>query len=65
MFLSDRRLKRNITKVGKYKDYNTYKYQYKHSDDWYIGVMAQEVQEVNPDAVVESNGYLMVNYGAL
>jgi len=67
MFLgaSDRRLKRNITKIGKHNGHNVYQYQYKHSDDWHIGVMAQEVQEVNPDAVLEFNGYLMVNYGAL
>lgn len=65
MIWSDRRLKRNITKAGKYKDYDTYKYQYKNSDQWYIGVMAQEVQKIKPEAVMESDGYLMVDYGAL
>ena len=31
-----------------------------------IGVIAQEVQEVMPEAVVRGDhGYLMVNYGAL
>ena len=63
---SDRRLKRNISKHGKYKDYNTYKYQYAWSDDWYIGVMSDEVKQINPDAVItHESGYDMVNYGAL
>lgn len=62
---SDVRLKRNISRHGSYKNFNTYKYQYKNSDQWYIGVMAQDVQATNPDAVCEKDGYLMVNYGAL
>lgn len=65
LFASDKRLKKNISKIGKYKDHNLYKYQYKHSDDWHIGVMAQEAREITPEAVIEVNGYLMVNYGAL
>ena len=64
-FFSDRRVKKNIKLVGKYKDYNTYEYEYLWSPQKYIGVMAQEVEEVNPDAVTEVNGIKMVNYGAL
>jgi hypothetical protein len=63
---SDRRLKRNITQHGKWRGHNTYKYQYKNSDDWFIGVMSDEVKAVNPGAVrVHENGYDVVNYGAL
>lgn len=62
---SDVRLKRNIRLVGKYKDYNAYEYEYIWSDVKHVGVMAQEVEKVNPDAVTEVGGYKMVNYGAL
>jgi hypothetical protein len=65
LLFSDRRLKRNITRVGKYKEYDAYKYQYKSSDQWYYGVMAQDVQAINPGAVLEKDGYLMVDYGVL
>jgi len=64
--LSDRRLKRNIKKLGKWKEYTKYLYQYIFSDDWYIGVMADEVKKIKPEAVIEREGYYdMVNYGAL
>lgn len=62
---SDRRLKRNISKVGKWRGYNTYKYQYKNSDEWYVGVMSDEVKERNPGAVTDVGGYDLVNYEAL
>jgi hypothetical protein len=40
-----------------------YRFQYTWSDQVYVGVMAQEVQAVMPDAVVRGpDGYLRVNY---
>jgi len=63
--MSDPRLKRNIKRVGKVKEYATYLYQYLWSPQWYIGVMADEVQKIKPEAVTEVGGYLAVNYGAL
>jgi hypothetical protein len=41
-----------------------YRFRYKGSDrTLYVGVMAQEVQKVQPSAVSrDHNGYLMVNY---
>jgi len=65
-FSSDKRLKKNITKHGTWRGYNTYKYQYKNATDWYIGVMSDEVKTVNPGAVTQdANGFDVVNYGAL
>ena len=61
---SDIRLKTNIKPLGKFAGYNWYSYDKfgKHE----IGVMAQEVMQVNPDAVaMHPSGFLMVDYGAL
>lgn len=64
--LSDRRLKRNISAAPDHGAYKTYIYQYLWSDDWYRGVMADEVKIINPGAVyTNDSGYDVVNYGAL
>ena len=43
-----------------------YRFSYNGSDKAYVGVMAQEVQTVRPDAVtVGSDGYLRVYYDKL
>jgi hypothetical protein len=64
---SDRRLKENISKVGQLDNgLNVYSYRYKSGGPMHIGVMAQEVMEVNPGAVhIMPDGFLAVNYGAL
>lgn len=64
---SDRRLKTDIRKVGRLDNGLTvYSYRYKAGGPVQIGVMAQEVAQVNPDAVhTHESGYLMVDYGAL
>lgn len=62
---SDRRLKLDIVKVGEAKGLNWYAYRYIWSPIRHIGVMAQEVLLVKPEAVHEVNGYLAVDYGAL
>lgn len=64
-FFSDRRLKCNILPVGNYRQYPAYLYQYKGHGSWYIGVMAQDVERINPIAVSEVGGYKLVDYGAL
>ena len=60
---SDRRLKRNIKKVGKLSNgLNLYTYIYVWGEKA-IGVMAQEVMKVIPDAVLKhESGYYMVDY---
>jgi len=60
---SDRRLKRNITKIGIRPDgLGVYEFEYIWGGGRQIGLMAQEVQGVYPDAVGEAGGYLTVNY---
>jgi hypothetical protein len=43
-----------------------YRFQYNWSEQTYVGVMAQEVLSVRPDAVSRGrDGYLRVNYDAI
>ena len=64
--MSDERLKTDIAKVGKLNDgQNVYSYRYKGDATPRIGLMAQEVERVHPEAVMEHpSGFKMVNYGA-
>jgi Chaperone of endosialidase len=61
------RLKRDIEQVARLDNgLALYRYRYKWSDQVYIGVMAQEVALVRPDAVVRgTDGYLRVDYSRL
>lgn len=59
---SDRRLKENIELVGTQNGFNLYKFSYIGDPQRYIGVMAQEVLKIMPEAVTERNGYLAVYY---
>lgn len=62
--LSDRRLKENIKAVGKLDNGLTvYCFNYKGSHVPQIGLIAQEVKEVKPQAVIEGDdGFLRVRY---
>ena len=64
---SDTRLKRDIAQVGELDNgINLYCYRYLWSDTTYVGVMAQEVAEVMPEAVLRgADGYLRVDYARL
>lgn len=62
MFLSDARLKENITPSGLHGKYPLYEFNYIGNSMRYIGVMAQEVREIDPDAVHNVDGLLMVDY---
>lgn len=61
---SDRRVKDDIKRVGELDDgQNVYRFRYKGSPQWQIGLMAQEVEKVRPEAVFEHpSGVKMVNY---
>ena len=62
---SDRRLKSNIVRVGDHP-LGIGVYEYDIFDRHEYGVMADEVLEVMPEAVVQHpSGYMMVNYGML
>jgi Flp pilus assembly pilin Flp len=64
---SDIRLKRDIALVQRLASgIGLYRYRYNWSDQVYVGVMAQEVARVVPDAVVRGqDGYLRVDYRRL
>ena len=69
--MSDKRLKKNIKKVGKVKTkdgkkVNLYSFEYKGQKKKQVGVMAQEIEKSHPSAVNKNkNGMRSVNYGAL
>lgn len=72
LFPSDRRLKKNIERIGELDNgLGWYKWEWNDEgkkvgagDYPSVGVIAQEAQEIIPDAVIKSaNGYLMVDYG--
>lgn len=60
---SDRRLKRDVSRVGMWRGHNLYRYRYLWSDDWHLGVMADEVEHTG--AVFDVGGYKAVDYGRL
>jgi hypothetical protein len=62
--VSDIRAKHDIVLFGHLDNgLGFYRFSYNGSDKAYVGVMAQEVQAVRPDAVVRgSDGYLRVYY---
>ena len=63
--MSDRRLKSNIVRLGTHP-IGVGIYEYDIFGSRQIGVMAQELMEVMPEAVIQHpSGYLMVNYGRL
>ena len=67
---SDIRIKQDVTQVGKLSNgLNLYSYQYlpEYRDTWghgpQIGVMAHEVEKIDPTAVsIHADGYKLVNY---
>lgn len=62
---SDMRLKDNIKKIGKLDNgLNVYNYNYIGDDKLWIGVMAQEVELIQPEALGPrtADGYMTVNY---
>lgn len=63
-FLSDRRVKEDIRRVGETDGgLPIYTYRYKGGDTYHMGVMAQDVEAVNPDAVADlPNGLKAVYY---
>ncbi len=66
VFTSDRRLKKDVTKVGKHENgLNLYRYRYVWGGPEWIGVMAQEVALIHPKAIVPVNGWLAVDYGKI
>lgn len=66
---SDRRLKKDVKKVGKLDGHSLYEYRYKDEPargPKHVGVMAQEVEKTRPDVVSRGpDGMRRVDYGRL
>jgi hypothetical protein len=63
---SDERLKEDIKKIGTSPSgLNIYSFKYKDKPGIYQGVIAQELQESNPKAVVTKDGFLAVDYSLI
>jgi hypothetical protein len=67
MATSDRRLKRNVVRVGTHPlGVGLYEFSYIGSTVRHTGVMAQEVLAVRPEAVITgADGFYRVDYGAI
>lgn len=63
--MSDRRLKKNLIKLGIIRKIPIYLFQYIWSNVWYIGTVAQEILHSYPNAVFKVNGYYAVDYKQL
>lgn len=62
-YLSDRRVKTDVSQVGTLDNgLPVYAYRYIWGGPMQIGVMAQDVEKVNPEAVTEFGGIKAVNY---
>jgi len=69
---SDKRLKKNINKIGTLGEYNLYSWEWNDKgkeiagDTPTVGVIAQEVMEISPELVsIDSSGYMMVDYNKI
>lgn len=63
LMFSDRRLKTDVSKVGKTDSgLPVYTYRYKGDPRMHMGVMAQDVEKTTPEAVHEIGGYKAVDY---
>lgn len=60
---SDRRLKRDIRRIGTYRNgLPKYSFRYRHGGRCFIGLMSDDVRKVRPEAVTRIDGYDAVNY---
>ncbi|WP_213287598.1 tail fiber domain-containing protein [Bradyrhizobium sp. sGM-13] len=61
--ISDRRVKEDISVIGATLDgLPIYRFKYIGDDRWQIGLMADDVEAVTPDAVMEVGGLKVVDY---
>ena len=61
--MSDARLKENVYQVGElYDGQPVYVFNFKGDDTPIIGLMAQDVEKIMPEAISEVNGYKAVRY---
>lgn len=65
LFFSDSRLKENIKYHDTKNGFKRYFYNYIGDKTKYLGVMAQEVRKMLPEAITEEKGFMKVNYAML
>lgn len=66
MMMCDLRVKRNLEHIGYYEDdIPQYAFQYLWSDEWFVGPIAQEVEQVHPELVFDHNGIKHVDMRGL
>lgn len=66
MYFSDRRVKRDIRRIGTHaRGFGLYEFRYIGERGRRVGVLAQEVRRVMPEAVASNCGVLMVDYSQL
>jgi hypothetical protein len=64
--LSDRRLKRDVRRIGALPSgLGVYRWRYVVGGPEYVGLMADEVARVKPDAVALVGGFQVIDYGRL
>jgi hypothetical protein len=62
---SDKRVKQDITRVGEVDGQKIYRFRYKDGGPMQLGVLAQDIEKSDPDAVMEIGGVKHVDYGKL
>lgn len=66
LFKSDRRCKEYIFLLGRMNGFQIYEFSYRGEEGRHIGVMAQEVANIVPEAILQApDGTLYVNYSRL
>ena len=64
--ISDSRLKHEIKFLGERGEFKLYSFKYNGGDTTWVGVMAQDLFETHPEALVKrTDGYYMVDYDRL
>jgi len=59
---SDKRLKKDIKKIGSMGKLDLFSWVWRNTGEKDTGFIAQQVQKIFPEYVVENNGFLMVDY---
>jgi hypothetical protein len=59
---SDKRLKRNMRVIGSYRGMDVIEFNYLWSKKREVGLIAQQVEKIVPEAVTNVGGFLAVNY---
>lgn len=62
---SDKRIKENIKYIGELQGQRIYKFNFIGNPVVYIGVIAQEIENKNPEMVIEDDGIKKVHYDLL